>query len=213
MFPIPFNFPFRKSNGDVTTIADAISSGGGSYVLPTASAEIKGGVKIGEGLTMDGEILKNNNPTPYALPIASSENLGGVKVGSGLKINDGVLTPDKTAYSPTLENGVVGELRFSKNADNGLITLVGGVFLITPLTNTRIKLANEINEDFRCGETGYDFCGFFAVGVDAGGSFVPVNVRIFGSGNVWLYPYDTTKSINTVYVSGNYYKDIYATTL
>ena len=38
----------------MTTIGDAISSGGS---LPTASAETKGGVKIGSGLTMTGEVL------------------------------------------------------------------------------------------------------------------------------------------------------------
>lgn len=58
MFPIPFNFPFRKKDGSITTMDDAISSGGGSYTLPTASADTKGGVKVGAGLTMDGETLK-----------------------------------------------------------------------------------------------------------------------------------------------------------
>lgn len=55
MFPIPFNFPFRKKDGSITSIGDAM--GGGSYTLPTASAETKGGVKIGSGLSMDGEVL------------------------------------------------------------------------------------------------------------------------------------------------------------
>ena len=32
-------------------------SGGGEYVLPTASATVKGGVKIGSGLQMTGEVL------------------------------------------------------------------------------------------------------------------------------------------------------------
>lgn len=92
MFPIPFNFPFRKSNGDISTIGAEISAGGGgsSYILPTASANTKGGIKVGDGLTMDGEVLKNTNPT---LPTASADTLGGVKVGSGLSINEnGVLS-------------------------------------------------------------------------------------------------------------------------
>lgn len=53
MFPIPFNFPFRKKNGDVTTIGDAISSGGSSHDLPIASSDTLGGVKIGDGITID----------------------------------------------------------------------------------------------------------------------------------------------------------------
>lgn len=93
MFPIPFNFPFRKKDGSLTSLGKAIEDGGGSYTLPTASAEIKGGVKVGAGLTMDGETLKNLNPTPYALPAASDETLGGVKVGTGLEIDEnGVLS-------------------------------------------------------------------------------------------------------------------------
>lgn len=51
--------------GQYSTISDAIlacskkysSGGGGSYTLPTASADTKGGVKIGSGLTMTGEVL------------------------------------------------------------------------------------------------------------------------------------------------------------
>lgn len=98
MFPIPFNFPFRKANGDISTIGAEINAGGGgsSYTLPTASANVKGGVKIGAGLTMEGEVLKNTNPTPatpYTLPTASAETLGGVKVGNNLSIDEnGVLS-------------------------------------------------------------------------------------------------------------------------
>ena len=57
MFPIPFNFPFRKKDGSVTTIDAAISGGGTPYTLPTASATVKGGVKIGNNLSMDGDTL------------------------------------------------------------------------------------------------------------------------------------------------------------
>lgn len=95
MFPIPWNFPFRKKNGDISTIGAEISGGGSTYTLPTASESTKGGVKIGAGLTMEGEVLKNTNPTPaipYVLPTASDETLGGIKVGSGLSIIDGVLS-------------------------------------------------------------------------------------------------------------------------
>ena len=55
MFPIPFNFPFIRKDGSRTTIGAAIGEGGGGepYVLPTASATVKGGIKIGSGLTID----------------------------------------------------------------------------------------------------------------------------------------------------------------
>ena len=38
--------------------------GGSTYTLPTASATIKGGVKIGSGLTMTGEVLSAKDPLP-----------------------------------------------------------------------------------------------------------------------------------------------------
>lgn len=92
MFPIPFNFPFRKKDGSLITIDDAISSGGGGgYTLPTASAETKGGIKIGSGLSMSGEVLNNSNPTPYVLPTASAETKGGVKIGNGLSMDGELL--------------------------------------------------------------------------------------------------------------------------
>lgn len=66
--------------------------GGGGYVLPTASADTLGGVKVGNGLTMTDGVLSSDNPTPYTLPTASADTLGGVKVGSGLTVEDGVLS-------------------------------------------------------------------------------------------------------------------------
>lgn len=89
MFAIPWNFPFRKKDGSISTIGDEMGSGGGStYTLPTASTDTKGGVKVGAGLTMDGEVLKNTNPTAYTLPTASDSVLGGVKIGSGITIDE-----------------------------------------------------------------------------------------------------------------------------
>lgn len=57
MFPIRWNFPFRKKNGDVVNIEDAME-GGEPYVLPTATSSRLGGVKIGSGVNVseDGTI-------------------------------------------------------------------------------------------------------------------------------------------------------------
>lgn len=75
MFPIPFNFPFINANGTRTTIGAAIGSGGGggSYTLPTASESTKGGVKIGSGLKMTGEVLSADE-----LPAFTSADEGKV---------------------------------------------------------------------------------------------------------------------------------------
>lgn len=79
----------------VNWIANCYSGGeggGGSYVLPVASSDTLGGVKIGSGLTMSGDTL-NANPGGYTLPAATDSTLGGVKVGSGLTIDaNGVLS-------------------------------------------------------------------------------------------------------------------------
>ncbi len=126
MFPLRWNFPFRKKDGSISTIGAEIESGGGGggYTLPTASAEIKGGVKIGSGLTMTGEVLSNNNPTPYSLPTASAETLGGVKIGTGLTVTDGVLSNDNpTPYSlPTASDQTLGGVKVGSG-----LTMTNGV--------------------------------------------------------------------------------------
>ena len=93
------------------------SGGGGEqYVLPIASSETLGGIKVGDNLTIgeDGE-LSAPTPTPaYVLPTASSETLGGVKVGNDLNIVDGVLNVLCTI--PILDN-----YKFSVNGENGFV--------------------------------------------------------------------------------------------
>lgn len=133
MFPLRWNFPFRKKDGSITTIDDAISEGGGGggYTLPTASADTKGGIKIGSGLSMSGEVLNNTNPTAYTLPTASAETLGGVKIGSGLSISEGVLNnSNPTPYSlPTASSDTLGGVKIGSGItidENGAISASGG---------------------------------------------------------------------------------------
>ena len=80
--------------------SEQMGAGGGSYVLPVASADTLGGVKVGTGLSInESGVLSNSNATPYSLPTASDETLGGVKVGSNLSIADGVLSAP-APYTP-----------------------------------------------------------------------------------------------------------------
>lgn len=68
MFPLRWNFPLIKKNGERTTIGNALENAGSPYTLPTASAETKGGVKIGSGLVMTGDVLSTESSgggTPY----------------------------------------------------------------------------------------------------------------------------------------------------
>ena len=47
----------RELSRRVAALENGGGGGGGSYELPTASATVKGGVKIGSGLQMTGEVL------------------------------------------------------------------------------------------------------------------------------------------------------------
>lgn len=67
------------------------AGGGGSYVLPVASADTLGGVKVGANLSIADGVLSAG--APYTLPNASADTLGGVKVGTNLSIDEnGVLS-------------------------------------------------------------------------------------------------------------------------
>ena len=79
--------------------------------IPTASATVLGGIKVGNNLSIDPStgILSAGNS--YVLPAATNSTLGGVKAGIGVNIDvDGVLTgPTKKLHG------------FSVDADSNLI--------------------------------------------------------------------------------------------
>ena len=69
------------------SVEEAIKEAGSGYVLPIASAETLGGIKVGDNLTINSETGALSGPAAYTLPTASAGTLGGVKVGDGLAIN------------------------------------------------------------------------------------------------------------------------------
>lgn len=70
------------------SVEEAIKEAGSGYVLPIASSETLGGVKVGDGLEID-----DGGALSVSLPAASAETLGGVKVGDDLAIDEnGVLS-------------------------------------------------------------------------------------------------------------------------
>lgn len=103
-------------------------SGGGGYVLPTMSTEVKGGAKVGSGLAMTGEALGlegvsftqvektklagvDEGANDYVLPTMGAGVKGGAMVGSGLAVANDVLSVDvSTVASGTLpvERGGTG---------------------------------------------------------------------------------------------------------
>lgn len=143
MFPLPWNKAYRKKNGSLTTIDEAIAEGG-AYTLPTASSETKGGVKIGSGLAMEGEVLNNSNPTPYTLPTASSETKGGVKIGSGLTITEGVLSADAQLPAYTIaESGKV--LGVDSEGNLAWVTVSAGGYSMPRAISTVPSIVNRVS--------------------------------------------------------------------
>ena len=73
------------------TFGDTIEN---PYILPIASSDELGGIKIGENVTIDENGVLSANP--YILPIATSQELGGVKIGDNINIDEnGVISTDR----------------------------------------------------------------------------------------------------------------------
>lgn len=114
---------------DEKTKLAGVEKNANKYILPTASAQKLGGVKVGDGINVsaEGKIsvqvadganpgLSLNNYTAeekdklagieagankYTLPTASGSTLGGVKIGTNLSVAaDGTLNATDTTYNP-----------------------------------------------------------------------------------------------------------------
>lgn len=93
-----------------------MSGGGGSYILPAATATTLGGVKVGSGLavTVDGTLSSN----AYVLMPATVSTLGGVKVGNNLTIE-----PDGTLNANTATNISYGNFDEENDAQSNTYVL------------------------------------------------------------------------------------------
>ena len=86
------------------------------YTLPTASASVLGGVKIGSGITItDGVISASSS---YTLPTASAGTLGGVKIGGGVTITDGVISVS-TNYAAATHSHSISDVTGLQTALDG----------------------------------------------------------------------------------------------
>ena len=98
-----------------------------SYELPTASATVLGGVKVGSGLAINQGVL-SNTVTAYTLPTATTSLLGGVKVdGTSITIANGVIS--STPYTlPTASGTTLGGVKVDGQTiviSNGVISSTG----------------------------------------------------------------------------------------
>jgi hypothetical protein len=89
-------YTMPNASGTLALTSDIVA-----YTLPTASASVLGGIKVGANLSIDGNgVLSAGNS--YVLPTASATILGGIKVGTNLSIDaNGVLssTDTNTTYA------------------------------------------------------------------------------------------------------------------
>lgn len=84
-----------------------------TYTLPTASSTTKGGFKVGNGLSMNGDTLNVTMVAApaYTMPTASTTTKGGVKIGHGLQMQGETLNALASTYtlptaSATMKGGV-----------------------------------------------------------------------------------------------------------
>lgn len=103
-----------------------------AYTLPTATASVLGGVKIGSNLTITSGVL-SADATP--LPIATASVLGGIKVGTNLAINPatGVLSANATPLLPATTSALGGVI-----VGNGLAVSGSGLLSVTGGSGTTV---------------------------------------------------------------------------
>lgn len=91
------------SNANMTELMTAIKNAiqSGAYVLPKASANTLGGVKVGSRLSIDANGVLSADSQAYTLPTAAANTKGGVKIGSRLTMNGEVLSADEQAAELT----------------------------------------------------------------------------------------------------------------
>lgn len=113
-----------------------------SYSLPTASASVLGGIKVGANLSIDGNgVLSAGNS--YVLPTASATVLGGIKVGTNLSIDaNGVLssTDTNTTYA-NFTRTVSGLVPNPGGATTNRYLREDGTWVIPPDTDTTYTLS------------------------------------------------------------------------
>lgn len=151
------------------------------YVLPAATNSVRGGVRIGSGLTLTGDLL---SAPGYSLPIASGSVLGGVKAGSGVTItSEGVMNVAQSGYtlppaSPSVLGGVKAGSGVTIAGDGTISVAVYSLPAASASTLGGIKIGPGLS---------IDGAGIVTATGTSSGSVASVNTVLpNGSGNVTL---------------------------
>ena len=167
-----------KVNELVDVVNAIIESGGSGYILPPATTEILGGIKVGNRLTIDEDGVLSadeqggGSVDPYVLPIASSEILGGIKVGQNLTIEeDGTLNAQAGGGGgtvdpyvlPTASREVKGGVKVSGEQgvvmDGEFIKIKFDPSTMTIDSNGNLKVLNGGGGSYKLPVASYDTLG------------------------------------------------------
>lgn len=102
------------------------------YELPIASANELGGIKVGNGLSVDANGVLSSNGSQYTLPPATTNTLGGVIVGNGLSVdsNGEISNDNPTPYSlPIASQSQLGGVKVGSGLsinEQGELNATGG---------------------------------------------------------------------------------------
>ena len=84
-----------------------------TFILPTASSSVIGGVRVGNNLSiLDGAL---SAPPPYTLPTASGAVIGGIRVGNNLSIDASSILSVPSYTLPIASDSVIGGVRVGNN--------------------------------------------------------------------------------------------------
>jgi hypothetical protein len=92
-----------------------------AYSLPVATASVLGGVKIGSGISIDGNGVISAS-AGYSLPAATTSTLGGVIVGTGLGVSSGTVSVSYGTTSGTACQGNDSRLSDQRVPTDGSVT-------------------------------------------------------------------------------------------
>ena len=137
---------FRLSDG-ITEGGIPLGSGGGGYVLTTATTNTLGGVKIGAGISVSANgTISVNTGTAFNLNTATTSTLGGVKIGVGINVSeDGTISVNtgtafnlNTATTSTLGGVKIG-VGINVSEDGTISVNSSTYFTLTAGTDTAVS--------------------------------------------------------------------------
>lgn len=167
------------------------------YVLPTATKQQLGGVRIGDGLILYSDGMIRAKETMYTLPIASDDAIGGIIAGENIICDPatGTISIDEKAYNfnefseAQMADDCVSTAKLRNNSvtEDKLSTAVWGT-----LSTALNVFKNPVIRTFRVADT-YDSYSLYICVL----SCSKINF-LFASGRIssqWAYSYEKTYPI------------------